>query len=149
MAVATPPQFQLLLPALMLEEMIAHAQATLPNECCGLLAGRLPSGDAPAAQVLALGRYPLENELNSPREYRSEPRSMFAAMRAMLEQKTDVIAVYHSHPASPPVPSRKDLEQSYSEQVINFIISLAGPDPQVRGWWLRESDYEPASWRLV
>jgi proteasome lid subunit RPN8/RPN11 len=133
----------------MLEEMIAHARATFPNECCGLLAGRLPSDDAPALQVLALSHYPLENELHSPREYRSEPHSMFAAMRAMLAQKTDVIAVYHSHPTSPPAPSRKDLEQSYSEHVINFIISLAGPDPEVRGWWLREADYEPARWEVV
>ena len=61
----------------------------------------------------------------------------------------DVIAVYHSHPASPPWPSKRDLERNISEGVINFILSLAGPTPELRGWWLRATDYEPAEWEVV
>lgn len=145
----TALRFRLLLPASILEEMLAHARAELPNECCGLLAGVLPSDECFELRVRAGTRYPLENELKSPTEYRSAPRSMFEAMRAMRRAGTDVLAVYHSHPTSPPVPSKKDLAQNYSEGVINFIVSLAGPMPEVRGWWLRATDFEPAEWDVV
>jgi proteasome lid subunit RPN8/RPN11 len=145
----TPAHFRLLVPRVLFEAMIAHARAALPNECCGLLAGHSPTEGGPGRVVRALARYALENELQSPTEYRSEPRSMFEAMRDMRRQDIDVLAVYHSHPASAPVPSKKDLAQNYSEGVINLIVSLAGPVPEVRAWWLRATDYQPAEWELV
>ncbi|HEV8061942.1 MAG TPA: M67 family metallopeptidase [Gemmataceae bacterium] len=142
----TPPRFRLLLPRSIYEEMVAHAQAELPAECCGLLAGRLPErGDLEAAVRVEV-RYPLRNELRSPTEYLSEPRSMFEAMRDMRKREIDVIAVYHSHPSTPPIPSKKDLDRNYSEGVINFILGLAGPTPELRGWWLGATGYEEAGW---
>jgi [CysO sulfur-carrier protein]-S-L-cysteine hydrolase len=129
--------------------MLAHAHAELPAECCGLMAGHPPdaSNRPPTASVEV--RYPLLNRLLSPTEYESDPKSMFAAKRDWEARGIDVVAVYHSHPSSAPIPSRKDLERNYSEQVINFIISFAGPVPEIRGWWLRETDYEPADWEVV
>jgi proteasome lid subunit RPN8/RPN11 len=129
--------------------MVAHAQAELPAECCGLLAGRVPAEGEPSDQVLVKIRYPLLNELQSATEYRSEPRSMFDAMRDMRNREIDILAVYHSHPSSRPVPSKKDLESNYSEGVINFILSLSGPSPELLGWWLSSKDYESAEWSLV
>ena len=132
----------------MFDEMLAHAQAELPAECCGLLAGRLPATNDPQSSVTAEVRYPLLNRLQSPSEYESDPDSMFSAKRDWEARGIEVVAVYHSHPTSAPTPSKKDLERNYSEQVINFIISLAGPIPETRGWWLRETDFEPAEWEV-
>ncbi len=144
----TPPRFRLLLPHSIHDEMVARAQAELPAECCGLLAGRLPERGDSQATVRVEVRYSLRNELQSPTEYLSEPRSMFDAMRNMREHGIDVLAVYHSHPSSPPVPSKKDLDRNYSEGVINFILGLAGPTPELRGWWLRATGYEEAEWEV-
>ena len=94
-------------------------------------------------------RYALMNRLQSPSSRPTDPKSMFAAKRDWEARGLEVVAVYHSHPSSPPLPSKTDLERNYSEQVINFIISLAGPTPEVRGWWLRETDYEPAEWEVI
>lgn len=146
---AAPPRFRLLLPQSIYDEMVAHARAELPAECCGLLAGRLPAEGELRNVVKVEVRYPLRNELGSPIEYRSEPRSMFDAMRDWQRRDIEVIAVYHSHPSSPPLPSKKDLEWNYSEGVINFILCLAGPTPELRGWWLQEAAYEPAEWEVV
>src|SRR5258708_4490971 len=97
--------------------MVAQALAERPNECCGLLAG---TGGR------AVSRYPLVNAAQFPAiEYLSEPRSMFAADRAIRAAGLDVVTVYHSHPTSPPVPSKKDIASNYSESVMNLIISLA------------------------
>jgi proteasome lid subunit RPN8/RPN11 len=129
--------------------MIAQARAELPNECCGLLAGRvIPEGPAapgtPVGEVQAC--YPLVNAAASPVEYLSEPRSMFEAVRDMRQLGIEVLAVYHSHPTSEPIPSRKDRERNYSPDVVNLIISLKSGEPQLRGWWLTEQDFREAAW---
>src|SRR6516162_7901677 len=107
--------------------MLAQAVAEAPLECCGLLAG-LPGGEGEDRRVLA--RYSLVNALASATDYESEARSMFNAMKDMRLKGWDVLAVYHSHPTSPPIPSRKDRERSYSEQAVNLIISLQSSQPE-------------------
>jgi len=124
--------------------MLEQARAELPNECCGLLAGTVEGGVGRVVE-----RYALVNELASPVEFVSEARSHFAADKDMRRQGLDVLAVYHSHPTTAPVPSRKDLARNYSEAVVNLIISLVGPEPVVRGWWLTETDYREADWAVT
>ena len=124
--------------------MIQHAQAELPNECCGLLAGVRAKGT-----LRVLTWYPLVNEAASPVEYRSEPRSMFEAIKAMRAAGHEILAVYHSHPTSEPVPSQTDLERLYSGDVIHFIIGMSDPAPVVRGWWLTETAFDEATWQIV
>lgn len=123
--------------------MLGHAQSELPHECCGLLAGRL-SENAVIEEI-----YPLVNVAETPAtEYLSEAQGMFAAHRDMRRRGLDVLAVYHSHPTAPPVPSKKDRERNYSPEVVNFIISLQKADPEMRGWWLTPEDFREAVWRI-
>lgn len=132
--------FRLHLPQPILEAMFAHARAALPNECVGFLAGTIAAGVGTASQCL-----PLVNELASPTEFLTEPRSVFAAFRAMRAAGTELLAIYHSHPTSPPVPSKRDVEQNtYGPNFAWVIIGLAGTEPEVRAWWLGESDVREA-----
>jgi proteasome lid subunit RPN8/RPN11 len=136
--------------------MVYHARTELPFECCGLLAGRVarpgsedPGFQPPVGQVVK--RYPLVNATASPIEYLSDPRSMFEAVRDMRRLGLEILAIYHSHPTSDPVPSRTDLERNYSPDVLNLIISFKTGKPEVRGWWLTDQDFREAEWetRLV
>jgi proteasome lid subunit RPN8/RPN11 len=128
------------------DAIIAQAFAELPNECVGLLAAKLePTGDL----IRVERRYPLVNALASPVEYLSDDDSMLAAHSDMRKHGLDIVAVYHSHPTTEPVPSRKDRERNYSPEVVNFIISLKGPEPVMRGWWLTDTDYREAEWECV
>jgi proteasome lid subunit RPN8/RPN11 len=135
----------LLLPRSLLTQMLAQAEAERPLECCGLLAGVIAADGVGRVQVC----YPLVNEAASPVEFVSEPRSMFEADRDRRRRGLEVLAVYHSHPTSPPVPSRLDQERSYSAEVMNLIISLESTPPAVAAWWLTGSGYEAAEWRVV
>jgi proteasome lid subunit RPN8/RPN11 len=136
------------LPRRLYEEMLAQARVELPNECCGLLAGRIERQGESAVGVV-LRRYPLVNSAASPVEFWSEPRGMFEAERDMRRHGYELLAVYHSHPTSVPVPSRTDLERNYSPDVMNLIVSLKGSKPDVRGWWLDAVGYREAAWELV
>lgn len=135
---------QLHLPRKFYIAMVEHAQAERPNECCGILAG---VRDCDVLRVEAW--YPLVNEAASPTEYLSEPRSMFDAIKAMRPSGHEILAIYHSHPTSAPIPSRTDLARNYSEDVVNLIVSLQGPDPTVRGWWLSADGFAEAEWTVV
>jgi proteasome lid subunit RPN8/RPN11 len=74
---------------------------------------------------------------------------MFEAVRHMRGLGLEIVAVYHSHPTSAVVPSRTDLERNYSSDVMNFIISLQNGRPHLRGWWLDDSSFREADWRLA
>jgi proteasome lid subunit RPN8/RPN11 len=119
--------------------IVAQARAEAPLECCGLLAGRIRDDAA-----IVEARYPLVNEAASPVEFVSEARSMFAATREMDRLGLKLLAIYHSHPGAPPVPSTTDLARNYSPDVVNIIVSLQTEPPVLRGWWLTDTEYLPA-----
>jgi proteasome lid subunit RPN8/RPN11 len=137
-----PTLHRLLLPRSVYADMIEHALGERPLECCGLLAGAIDAdGTGRVARC-----YRLVNAAASPVEFESEPRSMFAAVRDMRDRGLAELAIYHSHPTTHPVPSRKDLERNYCPDLINLIVSLAAGPPVVRAWWLAESGYREAEW---
>src|SRR5580692_3966488 len=117
--------FRLILTEQVYREMVAQAIAEQPNECCGLLGGvvEMCSGRH-AARVLK--RYPLVNEAHSPIAFHNGGRDLFVAMRDMRKLSMDTLAVYHSHPPSPPVPSKTDIEKNWwGTGVVTLILSLA------------------------
>jgi proteasome lid subunit RPN8/RPN11 len=135
-----PPFTRLTIPNLLLEEVIAHAREAMPNECCGLLAGRVENGVG-----VVTARFAVANDLASPTAYHTNARDLLAAFRAMREDKLDVLAIYHSHPTSDPVPSRRDVaENTYGETVAHLIVGLAHATPDVKAWWLTETGYREA-----
>jgi proteasome lid subunit RPN8/RPN11 len=124
--------------------MLEQALAERPNECCGLLAGRVEAGVGRVVE-----RFPLRNARADPRRYESDPHDHVRADRAMRERGLDLVAIYHSHPTSEPVPSRTDLEWNLYPGVMQMILSLVGPEPVLRAWWLGETDYREAEWECI
>lgn len=122
--------------------MIQHAQIEAPFECCGLLAG-LPEKQ----QVVE--RYPLINKLQSPTRYESDPQSMFAALRDMRQRGIEILAIYHSHPTSAPIPSRTDMAEYDYPGILSFIISLQKKEPEVRAWWLTNNEFHEGEWDAI
>src|SRR4051812_29697627 len=102
-----PPFTALEIPDLLCEEVIEHARAEAPLECCGLLAGVITDGVGTVTT-----RFTIRNELQSPTDYLTEARGMFEASRAMRTGGLELLAIYHSHPTSAPVPSTRDLERN-------------------------------------
>ena len=75
-----------------------HAEAEAPNECCGLIA--LRDG---AAERYVPGR----NVAASPYRFELE---VDPVLWMDLWDEGYEIAIFHSHPSSPPNPSRTDIE---------------------------------------
>jgi proteasome lid subunit RPN8/RPN11 len=110
------------LPRAFLNQMIAQAYADAPLETCGLLAGR----DECASSIL-----PVPNILKSQVKYRMGGQEFADAMVACDFQP---LAIYHSHPQGPPVPSPTDIAEAFYPDSIYVIISLAQSPPSVRAF---------------
>ena len=121
------------------EAMIEHARQVAPLECCGLLGG---------TELRAQRYYPLRNELASPVRYQGDARDMLAAFRDLRENGLELVAIYHSHPSSPAVPSRTDLQNNFYEDTPQLILSLAEGPPVLRAYRLSENDYTELAWQL-
>src|SRR5947209_524487 len=100
---------RLLIPQTVFSAILAQADAERPLECCGILAG--PPADG-GCELLVTQHYALVNAAASPTEYESDARSILSAFKDMRRRGWDILAVYHSHPTSPPIPSRKDIERN-------------------------------------
>jgi proteasome lid subunit RPN8/RPN11 len=137
--------FRLQIPATLYQAMIAHALSELPNECVGLLAG------TPDGKVVE--RFPLINALADPRRFESDGKSQLHAERRCRELGIEILAIYHSHPTSPPIPSKTDTDPEQNlwvgQPVVSLIISLMDAEPVVQAWWLTAHAYRPAEWEVV
>ncbi|MBI4507858.1 MAG: M67 family metallopeptidase [Chloroflexi bacterium] len=122
-----------------LYEMLAHAMAEDPGECCGLLAGH--SGRV--ARVYRLRN--AEEEPTRRTRYTIDARDQIRAMREMDDEGLDLVGIFHSHPRTASYPSATDLARSHfpgsSEPlypgVAYLIVSLEHPIlPYVRAFRL-------------
>jgi len=136
--------FRLIVPRVFHAEMVRQTLKERPYECCGLLAGRIEN-DVGGVKGRVLQRFPLINAAASAVEFVSEPRSMLAAHKEMRRENLEILGIYHSHPASPAVPSRTDLgRNNFGETVVHLIVSLKNEVPEIRAWWLGANDFQEA-----
>lgn len=121
------------IPRSLVEEISAHARASAPAECCGLVGGKLDR-----AQTI----YRLRNVARDPlAAYEGAPQELFDAQRLMRERDEKLLAIYHSHPrAVDPSPSDTDVRLAYYPKAIHFIVGLAGAEPLLRAFRLFEEE---------
>ena len=105
-----------------------HAAEEAPNECCGVLVFK-----EGVAERYIRGR----NRLASPYRYELEidPEVWF------LEDEGYELAVFHSHPATQPIPSRTDQELSGLWGGRTFLIYGLALE-ELRAWLITPDDFE-------
>jgi proteasome lid subunit RPN8/RPN11 len=101
-------------------EMVAHALATYPHECCGAMLGSVD--DERKTVRVAL---PLENASEGERErhYELRPADLLRADKEARDRKMDLVGIYHSHPDCDAYFSVTDLKNScpwYSFVVLSI-----------------------------
>jgi proteasome lid subunit RPN8/RPN11 len=103
-------------------EMLDHARAEAPRECCGLLIGK---GESVVRSVRA------RNLDVKATRYLIDPEDHFAAIRSARADGLEVIGAYHSHPSSAPIPSATDIAEADSgSDFLYVIVSLVDDDVQ-------------------
>jgi proteasome lid subunit RPN8/RPN11 len=109
--------------------MVAHAREELPNECCGILAGK-------GGRVLKLHR--MTNVEASPFRFSMDPREIAQVDMEAGQYNWDLQAIYHSHTRSEAYPSDTDVRLAGGTvglwpDIRYILVSLMDADaPQVR-----------------
>jgi proteasome lid subunit RPN8/RPN11 len=90
-------------------DMVAHAQAAYPNECCGAMLGLAENGTKVVRAAVALDNA-FEGEQRE--RYLLRPEDLLAADREAHARSMDLVGIYHSHPDCGAYFSKTDLENS-------------------------------------
>jgi proteasome lid subunit RPN8/RPN11 len=112
-----------------IDDMVAHARAELPNECCGILSGK-------SGRVSKL--YRMTNVEASPFRFSMDPREIAEVDMEAGQNGWDLLAIYHSHTRSEAFPSDTDVRLAAGTvglwpEIRYILVSLMDADaPQVR-----------------
>ena len=108
------------------DEVVAHAQAEAPNECCGMIA---------ASDGRAVAVHRARNTARSPRmRYEMDPKEQLQLEMGIEDAGLELGAIYHSHTRSAPEPSQTDVNLAMHPHALYVIVGLEHDEPDVRAW---------------
>ena len=120
----------------LLDEMIEHARAEAPNECCGMIA----SVDG---RAVALHR--ATNAAHSPLRYEIDGKEQYQLQTAIEDAGQDLGAIYHSHTRSAPLPSQTDINLAFYPESLYVIVGVKDAEPDVRAWRIVDGEVSEAT----
>lgn len=107
------------------EKIFEHGEKERPIEACGYLAGR---------DNEIIKNYPMLNADESPEHFSLEPAEQFAVIRKIRQEGLELLASYHTHPASPARPSDEDIRLAFDTRLIYVIASLADGHRRIKAF---------------
>lgn len=116
-----------------LDDVVSHAREEAPFECCGLLV---------ASAGVIVENVRMRNLERSRTRYLIDPAQHIETNRRLRGTGRSVAGAYHSHPASPAVPSPSDLAESHYPEFLYIIVSLDAGAPSVRAYRLKGGSFD-------
>jgi proteasome lid subunit RPN8/RPN11 len=113
------------------DDIVAHAREDAPNECCGMIAAR----DGEAVKV-----YRATNAAASPLRYELDGAEQYRIQMAIDDAGLELGAIYHSHTRTEPYPSQTDINLAFYPEAVYVIVGLAGDEPDVRAFSIRDGE---------
>lgn len=123
------------------EELIQHCKTSIPNEACGILAG---------STGLATKIYKMKNISEDPVHcYFMEPKEQLTIFKDMRKEGIELVAIYHSHPATAPYPSKRDIELAFYPEAFYVIVSFADGKEEIGVYKIAKDKIEKVEWKVV
>ena len=117
-------------------EMVNHAQAAFPNECCGAMLGTIDGQTKTVTVALVLDNV---SSGSQRAHYELRPEDLLRADREARERKLDLIGIYHSHPDCDAYFSETDLKNSCPWYSF-VILSIYGGVFNHANSWLPDAE---------
>jgi len=113
------------------DEMVQHARADAPNECCGMIAADAEGKLVAVHQMVNAAASPLRYVMDPTEQYQVEYKQIYDA-------GLEVGVVYHSHTRSAPYPSQTDINLANHPESVYVIVGLDKGELDVRGFMIRD-----------
>jgi len=126
------------------EAIVAHAKNGLPNEACGLIAGKL-EGEIKTIEKV----YLLSNPDKSPEHFSIDPREQLRAVKDMRANGFVPLGNFHSHPATPARLSEEDIRLAYDSKASYLILTLADEPPVIKAFGVVGGEVSPQELEVV
>ncbi|HEY9867052.1 MAG TPA: M67 family metallopeptidase [Candidatus Obscuribacterales bacterium] len=136
-----------------IELIFTHAEQTYPQECCGLLMGKInENNDKIVVEII-----PTENAwnpetaadfqeietsdipVNSELRFTISPQQMIQAQKQGRDRNLIIIGIYHSHPDHPAIPSEFDRVCAWSDYSYIIISVEKGKTTDLQNWSLDQN----------
>lgn len=106
--------------------ILNHCINGLPDEACGLIAGKKEGGIKTVEKVYLLTNIDASNE-----HFSMDPKEQLAAVKDARANGLELLGNFHSHPESPSRPSEEDKRLAYDSTSEYLILSLIEKDNPV------------------
>ena len=119
-------------PKQQLDEIRDHGVRDYPYECCGLLLGRFGEDGKTVVET-----YPISNareESAKRNRFLLTPEELMRGERYARSRDLEVVGFYHSHPDSPAVPSKYDLEHAWPTYSYIIVSTFEGRSTDLFSW---------------
>lgn len=116
-------------PRTVYDEIVEDCSSSYPAEVCGLVGGL----GTTFRQVIPVPN--VAEPADGKCGFLMDGRAQLHAMREIEGAGLDLVAIYHSHPRSAPVPSEGDIRLAAYPDVAYVIVSTSEPAvPELRVW---------------
>ncbi|PSF37277.1 hypothetical protein C7H19_11205 [Aphanothece hegewaldii CCALA 016] len=132
-----------------LQQMKTHAQLTYPEECCGLLLGKVTSQGSILMEVREtenswtdeIGEELFTQTGSKQDRFYIAPEVLFKVQKEVRDLNCSIIGVYHSHPDHLAIPSKMDQEIAWPEYSY-IIIALNSEKVTDINCWKLDQDHQ-------
>jgi proteasome lid subunit RPN8/RPN11 len=125
----------------LIDEIVEHALADAPNECCGMIAAR-------AGEAVTVHR--ARNAAASPLRYEIDGMEQYQLQTAIEDAGNDLGAIYHSHTRSAPYPSQTDINLAFYPESLYVIVGVQDRDaPEVKAYRIEDGQVSEAQLEVV
>ena len=101
------------------DKILEHCKKGLPEESCGLIAGK-KDGNAYTIEKV----YLLTNIDHSNEHFSMDPKEQLAAVKDARSHGLSLLGNFHSHPEPPSRPSEEDKRLAFDPTIEYLILSL-------------------------
>jgi proteasome lid subunit RPN8/RPN11 len=121
---------EMVVPAALLEDLLAHAREEYDVECCGMVAYDRASAEG---SPLAVRVHRAKNVFASRKRFEIDGRELLRTLNEFEDEGWELGAIYHSHTHTEPYPSQTDINFAANWPGLEWVIvGLADAQPEVR-----------------
>ena len=131
-----------------LQTIIAHAESTYPEECCGIILGKMDNTGKTVVEVWQTeNAWSAETDdyadaevvTSKRRRFAIAPLDLLKAQKAAREYQLNVVGFFHSHPDYPAIPSECDRAYAWQEYSYIIVSVEQGKASDISSWCLDDT----------